>query len=144
VVNRPSRRAATVGFAVAIALSVLITAAGTWLIFSGALRSLEQRSTITYAAAGLVAALAATVWLRRTRLTPAKSDPLWFFFRLCGGVSLVALAVLFFWQGFYPPVPPLWDSVGIFSAFALVVVVQTLALYRLLRRIRGQHHTRET
>jgi fucose 4-O-acetylase-like acetyltransferase len=144
VVNRPSSRAATVGLAVAIALSVLITAAGTWLFFSGALRSLEQWSAIKYVALGLVAALAATVWLRRTLSTPAKGDPLWFLFRLCGAMSLVALAVLFLWQGLYPEVPPLWDSVGTFSALALVVVVQALALYRLSRRVRAWRDTRET
>ena len=142
--SRGSRRDVTAPLAVAITLGVLITGTGTWFFLSGTLHSLERRSAITYAALGLAAALAASVWFRRMGLTPAKRDPLWFLFRLCGALSLVLLAVLFLWQGLYPPVPLLWNSVGTFSALALAVTYVALALCRVVQRIRGQYHASGT
>jgi hypothetical protein len=43
-------------------------------------------------AIGVFALLAAAVWLRRMRLSPEKTDPVSFFYRLCKAVSLVILA----------------------------------------------------
>lgn len=127
----------------AVTLGAVIVAVCAWLFFSGRIRSLEESYAITYVVLGVIATLAAILWIRRVTITPAKRDPLWFLFRLCGAVSLVVLAVLFLWRGFYSNIPPLWDSIGIFSALALIVVVQILALYRLCRRIRRQYRSRE-
>jgi fucose 4-O-acetylase-like acetyltransferase len=142
--NSSGLRGATARLVVAISVGVLIAVAGTWFLFSEAFASLERRSAFTYAALGMVSLLAATVWLRRTRSASARRDPLWFLFNLCGALSLVILTVLFLWQGLFREIPPLWDSVGTFSALALVVVYIVLALYRLSRRIRARQHTGET
>lgn len=144
VANSSSPRGATARLVVAIALGVLIAVAGIWLYVSEALPSLERGSAFTYAALGMVSVLAASVWFRRMRSTLARRDPLWFLFHLCGALSLTILAVLLLWPGLFGRISPFWDSVGAFSALALVVVYIVLALYRLGRRIRAQHHTGET
>jgi hypothetical protein len=144
VANNSSPRSATVRLVVAIALGVLISVVGTWFFFSGGHSSLEREYTFTYLALGIVGLMAAGLWFRRMQSTPAKHDPVWFLFRLCGALSLVAVAVLFLWQGLYPPIPPLWSSLGTFSAMALVVVYVVLALYRLVQRIRNYTQSSHT
>jgi fucose 4-O-acetylase-like acetyltransferase len=144
VATSSNPRGATSRLVMAIALGVLISIGGMWLFFSDALPSLERRSVFTYFALGMVAVLAAGVWFRRIQSKLGKRDALSFLFHLCGALSLVTLAVLFLLQGLIPEIPPLWDEVGIFLALALASIYVTIALYRIVQRIRNYRYTSET
>ena len=86
-------------------------------------------------AIAVFAVLAAIVWLRRMRLSPAKTDPVSFFYRLCKAVSLVILAVLLVisW-GYGGLISPTWDLLGILSAGIFLLAAFILLLYRTFRR----------
>lgn len=92
-------------------------------------------------AIAVFAILAAIVWLRRMRLSPGKTDPVSFFYRLCKAVSLVILAVLVISWGYGGLISPTWGLLGIFSAGAFLVVAYTLLLYRTFRRTGESHNT---
>ena len=128
--------------AIAILLGALALALVSWLSASGTLSSLsERRATITDLTIGIFAVLAAIVWLRRMRLTRAKTDPVSFFYRLCKAVSLVILAVLVISWGYGGLISPTWGWVGIFSAGALLVAAYILLLYRTVRHTGESHDT---
>ena len=85
-------------------------------------------------AIGLFAALAAFIWLRRMKVTPANTDPVSFFYRLCKALSLAILAVLIVSWGFGGLISPTWVFVGLLSAGAFLVAAYILLLYRTFRR----------
>ncbi len=85
-------------------------------------------------AIGVFAVLAAILWLRRMRPSPAQTDPVSFFYRLCKAVSLVILAVLVISWGYGGLISPRWGLLGILSAAVFVVAAYILLLYRTFRR----------
>ncbi len=143
-VDNRDGRSATLRLTIAISLGVLLIAVGTWFSFSETLRSLEQRSRLTYLAIGLFGALVPIIWLRRMRLWPLKTEPVLFFYGLCEALGLTILAVLLVSWGFGGFISPMGEWICIFLAGAFIVTAYVLMLYRTLRRSRGTRGMKET
>lgn len=143
MVSRVSK-SGSVRLAIAISLGVALLALAIWFSFSETLRSLEHRSRLTYLAIGLFAASAATIRLRRMKLTPLEKEPALFLYRLSEGLGLIVLAVLLFSWGLGGFLSLEWQWVGIFSAGAFILAAYFLIIYRTLPRARNRSHVERT
>ncbi len=122
-----------------IAIGIVLLGVWAWLFFTGELQLLEQKYALTYIVAAILAIAAAGSWLARLLSQPAKQDSLRFFYRCCGMLSLLALAVIFIWNA----IGDLPSSLGaslVLLAFVLVVAIQILSVFYFFKQIRGGWH----